>query len=78
MILKNNCLYFLVYRYDAFKSELGFYQTSDFKNKLYLIRAEELEDYKPLVMHGVLTKFKFALHHYLSLRCSDKDMILEN
>ena len=75
IIFKDDCVYFLVYRYTAVRTVLGFYETTKFKNNLSFIRADKLADSKPLIMHGVVLKFKFSLHHYLSIKCSDIDII---
>ena len=78
IIFKDDDVYFLVYRYTAIRTVLGFYETTGFDNKLFFIRADKLADSKPLIMHGVVLKFKFSLHHYLSIKCSDIDIIHHN
>ena len=78
IIFKDNDVYFLAYRYTALRTVLGFYETTRFNNKLFFIRADQLADSKPLIMHGVVLKFKFSLHHYLSIKCSDIDIIHHN
>ena len=75
IIYKDYDVYFLVYRYTAIRTVLGFYETTEFDNKLFFIRADKLADSKPLIMHGVVLKFEFCLHHYLSIKCSDIDII---
>ena len=74
IIVKNDCVYFLVYRYNAVRTVLGLYETTKFQNKLFFVNAEHLSDIKPLIMHGVVVKFKFCLHHYLSIKCSDVEI----
>ena len=75
IIFKDDDVYFLVYRYTAIRTVLGFYRTTEFDNNLFFIRANQLADSKPLIMHGVVLKFEFCLHHYLSIKCSDIDII---
>jgi hypothetical protein len=67
ILVKENGIYFVVIRYNAKRNKLGYFVTDSQVQKSFFQNASCLADYKPLIMHGTLTKFKFALHHYISI-----------
>ena len=71
ILVRDTEVYFVVIRYTAKRHKLGYFVTDSVVNQeSYLHKASRLADYKPLIMHGTLTKFKFALHHYVSVSYS--------
>ena len=72
VLYKDDECFFVVHKYQALRNDsFCYFETVDFDENLYFIRSNCLVDYKPLVMIGVAQKFKFALHHHLSVNCSD-------
>ena len=71
ILVKNNQVYFVVLRYEAKRNTLGYFVTTNERiQESFFLKASHLVDYKPLIMHGTLNKFKFALHHYISVKYS--------
>ena len=68
ILYKEDSCYFVVNKYNALRDgNFGYFETIGFDEKLYFIRDEHLSDYKPLVMIGTAKRFKFALHHHLTV-----------
>ena len=68
IIYKNRSVYFVVHKYEAFRHEqLRFFTTLEFDDKLHLVQAESLKDYKPLVKHGSIKRFRFVTAHHVTV-----------
>ena len=68
ILVRGSDVYFVVIRYSAKRHKLGYFVTEDVDDQDSCVcKASRIADYKPLIMHGTLTKFKFALHHYVSV-----------
>ena len=68
ILVRGSEVYFVVIRYSAKRHKLGYFVTEDVDDQESCVcKASRIADYKPLIMHGTLTKFKFALHHYVSV-----------
>ena len=71
VLYKNDECFFVVHKYEALRNvNFSYFESVDFDKKLYFVKSNFLADYKPLVMVGVAERFKFALHHHLSVNCS--------
>ena len=67
ILLKSVLVYFVVQRYEAQRVNLGYFITQDKEEQQSaFVSASRLIDHKPLIMHGTVKKFKFALHHHIS------------
>ena len=65
---KQDEVYFVVFKYHAYRNEMfRFFQAEGFNDELYFILANNLYDYKPLYIHGTVRKFRFSLHHMISV-----------
>ena len=68
ILYKEKNVYFVVYKYVAKRNEnYNFFETLEFVNTLHFIRYDNVADYKPLVKYGVVQKFRFVLHHHISV-----------
>ena len=68
LVKESGAVYFVVKQYRALRADLGFFTTSTpLDNELALKSFDELADYKPIVIHGTVNRFNFALHHYVSV-----------
>ena len=79
ILVKSETVYFLIMKYDAFRDEnLQFFETSPDPDQgrqsvLCFIQANNISDYKPLIKHGSVSKFRFALHHHISVSCNSNN-----
>ena len=73
-IYKDETLYFLVYRYEALRDmKLRYFVTVTTPSPaLCFVMASRMKDFKPLIKHGSFSKFKFCLHHYVSIPTTDE------
>ena len=78
ILVKGNMVFFLIYKYIASRHKLGYYVTGEWDQTLYFVSVNTLLDFKPLPMHGQCQKFKFALHHFLSQKCSDQEVTVSS
>ena len=69
IVYKDDTLYFLIFRYHAIRDyrHRYFVTVNTDLPLLSFFNAEHIVDYKPLVKHGSFSKFKFALHHHISI-----------
>ena len=83
ILVKSETVYFLIMKYDAFRDEnLQFFETSPDPDQgrqsvLCFIQANNISDYKPLIKHGSVSKFRFALHHHISVSCSTDNFVFD-
>ena len=71
ILVKEDKVYFVVLKYNARRNNLGYFVSESLVNQeSCFLSASRLADFKPLIMHGTLSKFKFALHHYVSVNHS--------
>ena len=78
ILVKGNMVFFLIYKYITSRHKLGYYVTGEWDQTLYFVSVNTLLDFKPLPMHGQCQKFKFALHHFLSQKCSDQEVTVSS
>ena len=71
IIIKKEEVFFLVKRYDAFRDEfMRFFEANSTDEELgctTFVLAESLADYKPLIKHGNYKRFRFVMHHHVSV-----------
>ena len=81
IIIKMEMVFFLVKRYDAFRDEfLRFFEANSTDEELgcgTFVLAESLVDYKPLVKHGNYKRFRFAMHHHVSVGHSSNNFTID-
>ena len=69
IVVKEEILYYVIYKYSAHRiKSLQYFQSGESDGNLYFIQASNVIDYKPLIMHGTLRKFKFNVHHHISVK----------
>ena len=66
ILVKAEAVFFVTKRYLARRNQLGFFITYDAEKESSFINSNNLADFKPLIAHGTISKFKFALHHHVS------------
>ena len=72
IIFKKDDVFFLVSKYEAFRHELRFFEASATEEELgscSFVLAENLADYKPCIKHGSSKRFRFVIHHHISVDC---------
>ena len=69
ILIKKDRVFFILNRYRAFRDEVfNFFETFNYDEETFhSVNVEDLEDAKPLVKNGVYEKFRFTLHHHLSV-----------
>ena len=73
ILIKKERVFFIVNKYRAIRDEvLNFFETLNYDDEsFHSVNVDDLEDAKPLVKNGVYEKFRFTLHHHLSVSTKD-------
>jgi hypothetical protein len=67
ILVQSEKVYFVTKRFCAKRNSLGYFVTEDQgEERSSFVNSSHLKDYKPLIQHGTITKFKFSLHHHIS------------
>ena len=69
ILIKKGEVFFIVNKYRAIRDEVfNFFETLNYdEESFHTVNVDDLEDAKPLVKNGVYEKFRFTLHHHLSV-----------
>ena len=68
ILVKSDTVWFVSKGYLAQRCNLGYFiSKNQEEERSSIINSSRLADYKPLIMHGTTTKFKFSLHHHISV-----------
>ena len=69
IIIKKVEVFFIVNKYRAIRDEVfNFFETVNYDEETFhSVNVDDLEDAKPLVKNGVYERFRFTLHHHLSV-----------
>ena len=69
IIIKKGEVFFIVNKYRAIRDEVfNFFETVNYDEETFhSVNVDDLEDAKPLVKNGVYERFRFTLHHHLSV-----------
>ena len=70
ILVKSDTVWFVSKRYLARRCNLGYFISQNQEDKSAFIKSSRLGDFKPLVKHGTSVKFKFSLHHHISVNYS--------
>ena len=67
ILVRGNKVYFVTRKYEAVRNQLNFFVTDSVEPYSSFVNSIDLVDYKPLIRYGTDQKFKFYLHHYVSV-----------
>ena len=68
IVIKMDKVYFYCRAYRCVRSWLQYFMVQSMEDFSYFVEYSDLKDFKPLIKRGTSEKFKFMLHHRVSVK----------
>ena len=68
IVIKMDKVYFYCRAYKCVRSWLQYFMVQSMEDFSYFVEYSDLKDFKPLIKRGTSERFKFMLHHRVSVK----------